>query len=327
MPKEANGIITDHDPFSPSYMPEKLLHRDGEYTQMAGNLRNFTSSILVGGFGSGKTTLTKSAMKEFNASGLGRAAYIDCDIFQTPYSILKEVLPRSELVFYRSNYELIRELRKYVKENRFAIILDNFEQLKDKDLIARFISLGVCVVLLTDKEESLFELDTKIRSVIPTTIRTEAYTPEQSYEILKSRAEKTLTMWSYSDELLRTLAGKINGNITLGLSSLRAAALKAEAEGRPTIAETDICVGENCPNQEKLSRDEKVLLDIVREHDSLPAGRLYSFYSERSSHPKCERAVRNYMQSLQAKGLVKAVGEKRGRVYESGGEEDVQSNN
>jgi len=33
-------------------------------------------------------------------------------------------------------------------------------------------------------------------------------------------------------------------------------------------------------------------------------------------HPKSERSFRNYMESLCFKGLVKAIGEKRGRIYE-----------
>jgi len=48
----------------------------------------------------------------------------------------------------------------------------------------------------------------------------------------------------------------------------------------------------------------------------LPARRLYDFYIQNTRHPKSERSFRNYMESLCSKGLVKAIGEKRGRVYE-----------
>jgi len=316
-------IMVNADILSPIHVPEKLVHREKERLQLLNNLRSSVHSAVLGSFGSGKTTLAKSAIKEFNAPKNGHAVYIDCSIYRTTYSILKEILPRSELVFYRSNYELIREMRKYTRENRFAVVLDNFERLKEIDLIARFMSLGICVVLITDSEESFEELDPRIRSNIPAVIRLAGYMAEQTFEVIKNRADNALAKWSYTDAVLKKIAGKVNGNITLGLNALKAAALKAESEGKHAIEESDVQIDDDCPNP-KLTKDEKTLFEIMQEWKSLPSSRLYMFYLEKSKHPKCERAFRNYMQSLCEKGLVKAVGDKRGRMYEFKGDGNVQ---
>jgi len=54
----------------------------------------------------------------------------------------------------------------------------------------------------------------------------------------------------------------------------------------------------------------------LQQWKSLPASILYDFYVQNTRHPKGERSFRNYMENLCSKGLVKAIGEKRGRIYE-----------
>jgi len=314
-------ILSSSEVLSLSYLPEKLLHRDRERNQLHNNIKNFINTFICGPCGSGKTTLVKHVLRS-----LGRehqAFYVDCSVYQTTYSVLKEILPRSEFILYRSNYELIKELSRQVKERKFAVCLDNFDYLKEKDLIARFMSLGLSVVLISDNEENLSLLNESVRSSIPSIIRLQAYTTEQSFDILKDRAEKALTKWSYTDTMIKKISEKIKGNIALGINALKLAALKAESENKKPIEEADIPeINNDCPP--KLNQDEKVLLKILEEWKSLPASRLYDFYVQNTKHPKGERSFRNYMESLCSKGLVKAVGEKRGRIYEVA--EDVKSN-
>jgi Cdc6-like AAA superfamily ATPase len=320
---DAEKIVANSEILSPTYLPEKLLHREKERLQLKNSLANSIHSAVLGSFGSGKTVLARIVAKEFNTSKNGYAAYIDCAIYQTTYSILKELLPKSELVFYRSNYELIRELRKYIRDNRVSIILDNFDQLKDGNLISRLMSLGICVILLADNEESFAELDIRVKSSILSIIRLSDYTTEQAFDLIKSRAEKALTRWSYTDAVLNKIAENVQGNITFGLNALKAGALKAESEGKKTVEESDIDIENDCPGP-KLTRDEKIIFEIMQEWKSLPSSRLHTFYIEKSRHPKGERAFRNYMKSLCSKGLVEAIGDKRGRIYEFKGDENVQ---
>jgi L-rhamnose isomerase len=63
--------------------------------------------------------------------------------------------------------------------------------------------------------------------------------------------------------------------------------------------------------------DEKINMAIMNEWKSLPSNKLYQFYAEKARHPKGERFFRNYVSELCDKGLLKVVGEKKGRIYES----------
>jgi len=304
-------IIANPEYLSEKYLPEKLLHREKEKAQLANNLRNFISTLVYGSCGSGKTSLVKLAIRKLS----GRktlARYIDCAIYQTTYSILKEIIPRAPFILARSNYELLKELMREVKERRFIVCLDNFEKLKDKDLIKRFLLLGLTVVLVTDEEENILLLTEDVRAKL-SRLKLQPYTVEQTFDILKDRVEKALTRWSYTDAVIKKIAEKVNGNIALGLNLLKLSAINAENKGKKAIDESDIPEND-CPT--KLSRDEKILLNILKEWKSLPASRLYTFYLQNSRHPKGDRSFRNYMRDLSRLGLVKAVGSKRGRVYE-----------
>ena len=307
-----NQILINPEVLSQSYLPEKLLHRDKEKAELTNNLKNFINTFICGPCGSGKTTLAKRVIHNLNKRVV--VAYVDCSVFQTTYSILKEIIPRSKFILYRSNYELIKELLKYAKERRFAVCFDNFEKLKEKDLIARLMSLNLCVVLISDNEENISLLSESVKSHIPSIIRLQPYTTEQSFDILKDRAEKALTKGTYTDVIVKKIAEKIKGNIAFGINALKVSALKAESENKKAIEESDVQINNNCPI--KLNQDEKVLLKILKEWKNLPASRLYDFYVQNSRHPKSERSFRNYMEKLCSKNLVRAIGEKRGRVYE-----------
>jgi len=173
---------------------------------------------------------------------------------------------------------------KQTKERKFAICLDNFERLKDKDLIARFMSIGLTIVIISNNEEDLELLNENIRSNIPSIIRLPIYSIDQTCDILKDRAEKGLAKWSYTDAVIRKISERIKGNITFGVNVLKLSALKAESEGKKTIEEVDIYFNNDCPP--KLKQDEKVLLKILEEWKSLPASRLYDFYVQNTRHPK-----------------------------------------
>lgn len=305
------SIITNPEILSENFTPEKLLHREKEQNELLNNLKNFTSVIVYGNSGIGKTSLVNHAFKSLDNKIL--KCYINCAIYQTTYSILKEITPRAKFIFCRSNYELLKELMREIKQGNLILCLDNFENLKEKDLIKKFLLLGITLVLITDKEENLLLLPEDVRVKL-VRIKLEQYSIEQTFEILKSRAEKALARWSYSDSLLKKIAEKCKGNISLGINLLKLAAINAESKNKKTIDESDIPQTEDCPL--KLSYDEKLLLKFLEEHRSLPASKLFELYVKNSKNPKGERSFRNYMRDLCLKGLVKAIGEKRGRFYE-----------
>lgn len=306
-------ILIDLDALSPSFLPKKLPYREEEYTQLLNNIKNRINTLVFGPIGSGKTALMKRVMRELNRD----IFYVDCLLYSTEYSILKEILPSSRFIVCRSNYELLKELKKIASERRLVVCFDNFAQLRAIDIVKKLMVLGVCVVLIGRVERDSLSLNQNIISNFPCIIKMHEYSVDQTFEILKERTRLALDSASYTDSSLRKIAEKIGGNITMALAVLRAVALKAESEGRSSIDEVsleEMLPQSNCLDE--LSNDERVIFKILSEWKSLPSNRLYAFYAQTAKYPKCERSFRNYMENLCSKGLVKAIGDKRGRVYE-----------
>ncbi len=306
-----NQIIVDPEPLSPSFVPEKLLHRDREYAQLTSNIKNRINTIVFGPIGSGKTALVRRVMSETKDF-----LYIDSLLYSTEYSVLKELVPSNRFIISRSNYDLFKEFQKIAKEKAIKVCFDNFTSLKKFDIVRKIASLGVCTIIIGRLERDSPFLHGNSTS-FPDFLKLKEYSIEETVDILRERASVALSQSSYDETLLRKVAEKIGGNVSMGISILRTAALRAEQENQSVIYEKDLePLLPKVDSLDELSNDERTIFKILEEQKSLPSSALYLTYAEMAKCPKCERSFRNYMDNLASKGLVKAIGEKRGRIYE-----------
>jgi Cdc6-like AAA superfamily ATPase len=313
----SSQIIINPETLSQSYIPEKVLHRDKEFTQLS-NALNFVNTFVHGANGSGKTLLVKCVIENFNSTKKGIAIYIDCSLYQTTNAIFHEILSSlSSIVSSKSNYDLTKRLKARLRhlDCKVTVCLDHFDFLKEIETLNRLLSLGLGLMIVSESRDAYGKLDAFAKAKITNIIEIPSYTNDQTFEILLRRAEETLEKYAYSEETIRKIAEVSSGNVTLALNLLKSQALKAESEGKSSIDDVELEYEVDCPD-ENLSRDEKIIVKTLEEWKSLPSSRLYDFYVEKARHPKGRRSFRNYMQDLCTKGYVRIIGEKRGRVYE-----------
>jgi len=310
-------ILVNPEALLQSCFREKLLHREKEFAQLSSALGS-VNTFVYGPSGSGKTSLLKQVIDHFNTANKIRAVYIDCSLYHTTNAIFHETLTAlNSIIVSKSNYELTKRLGSKTRslDSSLTICLDHFEHLKEIETLNRILSLGLNLIIISETYDSYRKLNQTTKASITSLIEIASYTTDQVYEILVNRAEEALEKYTYSEETIRKIAETSSGNVTLALNLLKSQALKAESEGKSSIDEVEFNLENDCPN-DKLSDDEKTLVKILGEWKSLPGGRLFEFYRERARYPKGERSFRNYMESLCLKGLVRMVGEKRGRIYE-----------
>lgn len=312
------SILIDPNALSHSYIPDRVLHRDKELNELSTCLKNSVNTFVYGPIGSGKSVMIKKVIEDFNVSNKGKGIYIDCCLYQTTNAIFHETLLfLNSVVASKSNYELTKRLKARIRnlDSPLTICLDHFEHLKEVETVNRISSLGIGLIMISETHDSYRKLNQEIKAIITNLTEIQDYTADQVFEIIMNRAEAALEKYTYSEETMRKIAEASSGNVTLALNLLKSQALKAESEGKASIDEVEFNLENDCPN-DKLSDDEKTLVKILGEWKSLPGGRLFEFYRERARYPKGERSFRNYMESLCLKGLVRMVGEKRGRIYE-----------
>ena len=310
-------ILANPEVLPQSYIPERILHRDEELAQLL-NTMGFVNTFVHGPIGSGKTLLLKHVIDDYNTTKKGRAIYIDCSLYQTTNAIFHEILTAlNSIVVSKSNYELTKRLKVKIRhlDCPITICMDHFEHLKEVETINRILSLGLRLIIISDSIDAYRRLNQEVRSSIANIIEIPGYTIDQAFDILNDRAEQALEQYTYSEDTIRKIAGISQGNITLAFGILKTLALKAESQDKKSLDDVEFDFEVDCPD-ERLNRDEKIIVGILKEWKSLPSGQLYDFYTEKARHPRGERSFRNYMRNLCRKGYVKIIGQKRGRIYE-----------
>jgi len=262
--------------------------------------------------------LIKKVIEDFNVGRKGSAIYIECCLYQTTNAIFHEVLfALSAVVSSKSNYALTKRLKAKIRHLDYGITicLDHFQRLKEIETVNRLLSLGMKLIIVSESYEAYRRLNSMGKANITNIIEIPSYSDDQAFDILVERAREALEETAYSEDTIRKIAQASSGNMTLSLNLLEALALKTESENKNSIDEVEYDYEVDCEDEE-LNADERILARILREQKSLTSNALYGFYSQRTRHPKSRRSFRNYMQNLCAMGLVRNVGEKRGRVYE-----------
>jgi len=312
-----NRIIEDSEILEEEYTPKNILHRQKELAQLS-NAINVVNTFVYGPCGSGKTLLIKKTIENFNARIGVASIYIDCSLYQTTNAILHEILLSLNCIASsRSNYELTKRLKAKLRnlDHDITVCLDHFERLKEIETVNKILSLGMKLLIVSENYETYRRLNATGKSNITNIIEIPGYSEDQAFDILLDRARDSLRDTAYSEGTIRKIVQTSSCNMTLSLNLLRALALRTKNDGKNSIDEVECQYKFNCVDED-LNVDEKILVEILREQRRLASNALYGFYSLRARCPKSRRSFRNYMHNLSGLGLVRNVGDKRGRAYE-----------
>jgi Cdc6-like AAA superfamily ATPase len=290
-----------------------LLFREEEYQELLSSVSNRVGVLLIGPVGSGKTSLVKLLQRELGAD---RLAYVDCLVHDTEYSVLREIVPSVRAPFLRSTFQLVEELRRISRDKEMTVCFDNFVRLKELEAIDKVSAIGITVILVSSVERDLALLTSNATPKLARTIRLKNYDSDEALRILKARSEQGLARGSCGNDLLKSIVNSTNGNITLGISVLRAAALRAEAHGRGIVELEDLrTLLPEYPDDLELTEDERIIMQILREKRAVEHRQLYTLYCQSTASPKQERTFRNYMQRLVAKSFITVNLSNGSRIY------------
>ncbi len=332
------GIITNHSVLSEDFVPQEILHREGQKKTLASLLAPIarggspSNAFLYGPPGTGKTSLAKWILREFeNYTDRASTTYTNAWDLKTPHAVLGEIA--RSLGVFASPREPVSGLLSLIdsflrkKNKKLVVCIDEVDQLRDPDDILYSLSRrGYALVLVSNDPHALVGLDTRVKSSLSLEeIEFPAYKTEELIDILENRARHALSPGAVSRDLLRVIAHSSQGDARRAILLLRRAALAAESEGLEEITPGIVkrIVREESP-RDRLSvalssamshPHQSVIVRILKEKGELSSGDLYREYSSRVENPLTERAYRNHMEELASKGIVVPVGSGRWRRY------------
>lgn len=330
-------MIVDARVLRDTFIPQEIVHRDSEVQELARSLEPLTegegaeNTLLHGPTGAGKTCIARHTLERLEEEVLDlRTRYINCWEHYTRFRVLYEALSgvgRTLDVHRQSTPkdELLRRLRE-ADDRPYVLILDEADQLEDKKVLYDLHAMPhITMVMIANEEEDVFaRADHRIRSRLMSSRRIafDRYSTSALTAILERRAEHGLEPGAIKQPVLEELASRAGGDARIAITSLRAAARRAEDRGLDTI--TEEIVEEAVPeareetrqkNVDALNRHQTVLYDIISDADEIAPRALYDAYEEQVEEPKSERTLRTYLQKMEHYNLVTAEGEKRGRTY------------
>ena len=207
------------------------------------------------------------------------------------------------------------------------VILDEVDQLQDTSILYELYRMrGVLMVMIAnDATEFLARLNGRLNSRLKTCARIPfaPYEHTELVSILRNRIQWGMHEDAITQDQLATIAQAADGDARVAIGILRAAAHRADQNGRESI--TDELIEAAVPDARaeltqktiaKLTPDQRTLYEILTEHGELSPGDLYTHYTEEAEAPKTKRMMRNYLSKLVHYNLVEAHGENRGRTYQ-----------
>jgi len=338
---DSNTIIKDLRVLTESFIPRRIIHRDGQINALRDNLKPLIdkeaprNSFIYGPPGTGKTSMSQYVVDELKAYSPVLSVYINCWLYPSRFKILYSILQSLGQIFIHRKGtptdELLDLLRQKMKNRSCVIVLDEADQLEDDKILYDLVETpGICIIMIANKETIFYDADPRIRSRLESMERIEfrPYSTNEILDILKDRAEWGLVPHVITPVQLNKIAEHSNGDARKAIGVLRAAAETAENQDSELITDTHIekaipkSVSINqTKTLESLNVHQKILYGIIKSSRQVPSSDLYQKYSavcrEKDLEPLVDRTIRNHLEKLQSYNLISVSGEGRWTVYSS----------
>ncbi len=326
-------IVKNARVLTADYLPNRMVHRDGERQEIARCLRPILEEgqpvdmLLYGKPGTGKTTMAQYVVEELQKKEFVQSSYVNCFSEKSRFEIFYELLdekvkmPRDGT----STQKIIDHFEQKTREDPTVVIIDEVDQISNDETLyelSRFHNIGK--IFIANDPQVFSHFEDRVRSRLSGTnpIEFKRYNEEQLKDILKLRRKYGLRKDSVDNKVLHLIAKRSGGDARVALNSLRIAARKAESQDTEKITKNivDSSISkayekEQLHSLESLNKHQKAAYKIVQEKGDVQIGELYQEYYERVEDPKSRRQILRYLNKMVTYNLLQKQGSKSSTKY------------
>ena len=324
---EEASILVNPGVLEEDHLPDHMLNSESRIAE----IEDYLSPILrkqrplhlwlYGDPGTGKTATARYVLEKMQRESGVKGIYVNCWQHESLYSILDYITV--ELRILRAEEQRtarkLEKFQQYIKEEPFLLILDEMDKPSPQErssIIYSFCCLPkIGLISISNSCDPLFELDARVRSRLnPVLVVFKSYTCEELTTILTERAQEALVDGSYGPKILNRIAELAGGDARMALQTLKKAAWLAERDKASKITDSYIRKAWSSTRElkiqyqlGKLTRDHRILYDIVKYQNEILSSDLRQLYllecSRAKRKPIAERTFSDYVNDLKRAGL------------------------
>jgi cell division control protein 6 len=310
------SIIEDARVLTADYLPNRMVHREGERQEIARNLRplveggNPENMLLYGPPGTGKTAMARYVVEELKEEIFAQSSYVNCFSQKSRFEIFYELLDQ-KLTTPRdgtSTEKIVDMFEEKTRKEPTVIIVDEVDQVSDDEVLyelSRFQNTGIIFIANDPKIFSHFEDRVRSRLSGMRRIQFTEYSEGELADILRSRRKHGLRDSSISDDQLKEIASRSGGDARVALNTLRYAVREAERKKLEEVTEEIVkdavsqAYEENrLDSMDRLNEHQRKAYKIVEEEGDIQIGDLYERYQENVEDPKSRRTLLRYLKKM-----------------------------
>lgn len=330
-------MITDARVLQPEFIPREVQHRDAEVNYLSSVLDPITNghradpALLHGPSGAGKTCIAQYLVEQLREAVVNlNYQYVNCwedhSRFKTLYRLLDGINQTVDIHRQSTPKDVLLDRLRNTDDTPYVAILDEVDQLEDKSLLYDLYRIPhLTMILIVNNEEGLFaSVDDRLNSRLTDCerIHFRSYHESELLAILRDRIQ-----WGLEEDVIDTsglelIAANAGGDARVAIGILRRAARTARNASVDSI--TPGIIRKVTPEAkseirqqtvDRLTAHQKILYNIITEHQEIEPQRLYDVYCDRADDPKTKRMVRNYLSKLDHYNLIIAEGNTKSRIY------------
>lgn len=319
-------ILLDESLFDETFIPERLVSREGQIRELARCLAPIRSGksagniFLYGPPGTGKTSVCRWILKEHFPK---HSVYVNCWNKRTTHKIMEEILLQmGQMVHGReSASDLIKKFEKLGR--KIVVCLDESDQMKEPDILYVLPRISCSVVLISNQTFPLSALDSRIKSgLLLHEVEFKAYSVDDIMKILKDRIDYGIRPGAIDNTLLSLVSRMCGGDARVALQTIKIAAREAESKDIDRLTMDEVRSAIRCSRKYRLSYlmgklndHQRIVYEILKHHGGIGSGELFREYRKSTKNPLVDRAYRNQMERMEELGLVKSEGSGRWKRY------------
>ena len=319
----SKSIIKNEEILNCEYVPKEIPFRENQIQEIANAIKPMLNEMggsnlfVYGGPGIGKTASIKWVLRELEeTTDKIVPLYVNCWNLKTKFFIFSNIANQLNISFTagKSSEHILQQIIYKLKEKNPVFVFDEIDKIEDTDFLYQIISNfpNSSIHLVSNKSDYLSKIDPRIKSrIMLGNLEFKPYSIEEIKEILKQRTKLAFVKDSINPVFITQLANITYNkkDIRVGIHLLKESARISENKGKSKIEKEHIKeaiekVFEKKPEEDKLNKDEFLILKIVKENSGEIAGELFEKYKSKNGKLSY-KSFKRYAKRLGKLGLLK----------------------